>query len=104
MRSELIFGASAQVPNRFLLAKLLATATRKLHRPGTRIQDTTNDVLARFRRSNPITDVQPVQVSPAPAHRGRRHPENESTSKRSSGRSELIPSGVSSEAGQATEM
>lgn len=54
MRSDLVFGAMAHVPNRFLLTKLASKATRKLHRPGARIQDTANDVLARFRRANPM--------------------------------------------------
>jgi hypothetical protein len=45
MRSELIFGAMTHVANRYLLTKLAAKATRKLHRPNTRIQDTTNDAL-----------------------------------------------------------
>jgi len=54
MRSELIFGAIAHVPNRFLLTKLAAKATRKFHRPNTRIQDTTNDVFVHFSRSSPI--------------------------------------------------
>jgi len=54
MRSELIFGAIAHVPNRFLLTKLAAKATRKFHRPNTRIQDTTNDVFVHFIRSSPI--------------------------------------------------
>jgi hypothetical protein len=54
MRSDLVFGAMAYVPNRFLLTKLASKATRKLHKPGARIQDTANDVLARFRRANPM--------------------------------------------------
>ena len=58
MRSELISETMAQVPNRFLLAKLLAKETRSLHRPKSRIHDTTNDVLVRFSRSIPIADVQ----------------------------------------------
>jgi hypothetical protein len=57
MRSELVFGAMAHIPNRFLLTKLASKATRKLHRPNTRIQDTTNDVLVRFSRANPIVIV-----------------------------------------------
>jgi hypothetical protein len=61
MRSELIFDAKTQVPNRYLLAKLLAKATRGFHRPGTRIQDTTNYVLARFSRSNPIADMRELE-------------------------------------------
>lgn len=54
MRSELIFGAMEHVSNRYLLTKLASKATRKFHRPNTRIQDTANDVLAHFSRSNPI--------------------------------------------------
>jgi hypothetical protein len=54
MRSELIFGAMAYISNRFLLSNMTAKATRKFHRPNTRIQDTTNDVFVRFSRANPI--------------------------------------------------
>jgi hypothetical protein len=54
MRSELVFGAIAHVSNRFLLTKLASKATRKFHRPNTRIQDTTNDVFMRFSRPSPI--------------------------------------------------
>ncbi len=50
MRSELVFNAMAYVSN-FLLTKLASMATRKLHRPNTRIQDTTNDAFVRFRES-----------------------------------------------------
>jgi hypothetical protein len=44
----------ANVPNRFLLTNLAAKATRKLHRPNTRIVETTNDVLVWFSRANPL--------------------------------------------------
>jgi hypothetical protein len=57
MRSELVFGAMAQVSNRFLLVKLAAMATRKLHRPNTRIQETMNDVLVRFTHADPKAGV-----------------------------------------------
>lgn len=57
MRSELIFGAMAHVSNRFLLTKLASKATRRFHRPNTRIQDTANDVFLRFSRSSPIPAV-----------------------------------------------
>jgi hypothetical protein len=56
MRSELVFAAMAYVSNRFLLTRLVSKATRKLHRPNTRIQDTTNDVFVRCGRTNPIAD------------------------------------------------
>jgi hypothetical protein len=57
MRSELVFGAMAHIPNRFLLTKLASKATRKFHKPNTRIQDTTNDVFVRFSRANPTATV-----------------------------------------------
>src|ERR1700678_1665211 len=63
MRSDLVFSAMTHVPNRYLLARVLAHATRKLHRPGTRIQDTTNEALARFSSANPIADENAVRVS-----------------------------------------
>jgi hypothetical protein len=53
MRSDLIFGALAHVKNRYQLCQLAAKATRKLHKPNTRLQDTTNDVLVRFHESDP---------------------------------------------------
>jgi hypothetical protein len=45
MRSELAFGAMTYVSNRFLLTGVAAKATRKFHRPNTRIQDTANECL-----------------------------------------------------------
>jgi hypothetical protein len=57
MRSELVFDAMTYVSNRYLLAKLAAQATRRLHKPNTRVQDTTNDVFERFTRTNPIAGV-----------------------------------------------
>jgi hypothetical protein len=53
MRSELVFGATTYVSNRFLLTGLASQAIRKFHKPNTRMEDTTNDVLARFSRANP---------------------------------------------------
>jgi len=57
MRSELVFGAMTYISNRYLLTRLAARATRKFHRPNTRIQDTTNDVFERFTRANLIATV-----------------------------------------------
>ena len=54
MRSELVFGAMTYVSNRYLLVRLAARATREFHRPNSRIQETTNEVLARFREVNPL--------------------------------------------------
>jgi len=50
------------------LCQLASKATRKLHKPNSRLQDTTNEVLYRFRTANPgasalvvETDAQPVE-------------------------------------------
>jgi hypothetical protein len=68
MRSDLIFGALTHVNNRYELCQLASKATRKLHKPNTRLQDTTNEVLDRFRDTVPMSasaasvalaDVQP---------------------------------------------
>jgi hypothetical protein len=45
MRSDLIFRALTHVANRYQLSRLVAKATSKLHKPGARTQDTTNEVL-----------------------------------------------------------
>jgi hypothetical protein len=63
MRSDLVFGASTNVPNRYLLSQLASKAARKFHKPGTRMQDTTNDILVRFRRANP-TASEPALPEP----------------------------------------
>jgi hypothetical protein len=54
MRSDLVFDAKVHVPNRYQLVRVLSAATRALHRPGTRIEDTMNDVLVRCGQANPI--------------------------------------------------
>jgi len=67
MRSDLVFRALSQVSNRYQLCQLASKATRKLHKPNTRLQDTTNEVLCRFQNSNPEAAeseqaaVQPVE-------------------------------------------
>jgi hypothetical protein len=66
MRSDLIFGALTHVNNRYELCQLASKATRKLHKPNTRLQDTTNEVLDRFRDTIPMDEseavVQKVQL------------------------------------------
>lgn len=47
MRSDLIYNSLRPVRNRYLLCQLVSKATRKFHKPNTRIQDTMNDVLVR---------------------------------------------------------
>jgi hypothetical protein len=67
MRSELVFAVMPHVPNRFLLTRLAATATRRFHRPNTRMQETVNEVLIRFNRARLIpearteSNVQPLR-------------------------------------------
>jgi hypothetical protein len=51
------------VSNRYELCQLASKATRKLHKPNTRLQDTTNDVLDRFR------ETVPMHGQPAAAHK-----------------------------------
>ena len=57
MRSDLVFGALSHVKNRYQLCQLASKATRKLHKPSTRLQDTTNEVLGHFRQSNPMAEA-----------------------------------------------
>ena len=52
MRSELVFEAVHTLRNRYTLCQLASKATRKFHKPNTRIQDTTNEVLHRIADSD----------------------------------------------------
>jgi hypothetical protein len=65
MRSDLIFGALTHVSNRYKLCQLASKATRKLHKPNTRLQDTTNEVLGRFKDTIPM-NTEEVDVDPVP--------------------------------------
>jgi len=60
MRSDLVFEAMTRVSDRFLLAKLVSKTTRKLHKPNTRIQDTTNAVFARLSRDYLVADARRI--------------------------------------------
>jgi len=62
MRSDLVFGALSHVSNRYQLCQLASKATRKLHKPNTRLQDTTNEVLVRFRTTSPA-NAAPAKVA-----------------------------------------
>lgn len=57
MRSDLIYEALDTVNNRYLLCQLVSKATRKFHRPSTRIQDTMNEVLVRVGRARQAEEV-----------------------------------------------
>ncbi len=52
MRSEMVFAAERTLPNRYMLCRVLATATRKFHKPATRVEDTTDAVLRRIADPN----------------------------------------------------
>jgi len=71
MRSDLVFGALSQVSNRYQLCQLASKATRKLHKPNTRLQDTTNEVLVRFHQTNPGTAKPVAQPAEQPVERRR---------------------------------
>jgi len=69
MRSDLVFKALSQVSNRYQLCQLASKATRKLHKPNTRLQDTTNDVLCRFETVNPGTETPEESAQPVERRR-----------------------------------
>ncbi|MGA7858900.1 MAG: DNA-directed RNA polymerase subunit omega [Terracidiphilus sp.] len=73
MRSDLVFGALSHVSNRYQLCQLASKATRMLHKPNTRLQDTTNEVLVRFHVTNPGTaaPVEAPAAQPQPVERRR---------------------------------
>src|SRR5260370_28329351 len=48
MRSDRVFDALQTLRNRYMLCQLASKATRKFHRPSTRIQATMNRVLYRI--------------------------------------------------------
>jgi len=64
MRSELVLAAAKQWSNRYLLMQVASAATRKFHRPHSRIQETTNEVLMRLAESTnidlPSKDASPI--------------------------------------------
>jgi hypothetical protein len=71
MRSDLVFGALSHVSNRYQLCQLASKATRKLHKPNTRLQDTTNEVLGRFHSTNPESAAPAEASAVEPAERRR---------------------------------
>lgn len=71
MRSDLVFGALSHVSNRYQLCQLASKATRKLHKPSTRLQDTTNEVLDRFHSTNPGS-AEPFAAQVAQSKQARR--------------------------------
>jgi hypothetical protein len=68
MRSDLVFEAVHTLRNRYTLCQLASKATRKFHKPNTRIQDTTNEVLNLIADS----DRQNVIIEPETASEAQR--------------------------------
>jgi hypothetical protein len=50
-RSDRVFDALHTLRNRYMLCQLASKATRKFHKPNTRIQETMNEVLDRIASS-----------------------------------------------------
>jgi len=72
MRSDLIYGALAHISNRYQLCQLASKATRKLHKPNTRLQDTTNEVLVRFLQKSPMGAASQAIAAPEQVSQQRR--------------------------------
>ena len=68
MRSDMVFEALHTLKNRYMLCQLASKATRKFHKPNTRIQETMNEVLQRIASSN----RQEVVTEPESAAEGQR--------------------------------
>lgn len=75
MRSELIYSAGMQIPNRFLLSTVAIMAVRKLHLNSTRVEETANQVFTAVANGNyvevklpelkPLPHIDPVLISVA---------------------------------------
>jgi hypothetical protein len=64
MRSDLIYEALDTVQNRYLLCQLISKATRKFHKPNTRVQETMNDVLVRVGKAAETNSVIELKHGP----------------------------------------
>lgn len=69
MRSDLIYDALHTVQNRYLLCQIASKATRRFHRPNTRVQETMNEVFSRFGRSETSEHIVAVPEVLAEAQR-----------------------------------
>lgn len=52
MRSDLVFESLHTLRNRYMLCQIASKATRRFHRPATRIQETMNEVLDKIAGSD----------------------------------------------------
>ena len=68
MRSDMVFEALHTLRNRYMLCQLASKATRKFHKPNTRIQETMNEVLDRIAG----TDRQQLVLEPEKAAEAQR--------------------------------
>ena len=68
MRSDLIYDALDTVRNRYLLCQLISKATRKFHKPNTRVQETMNDVLVRVGQAPEPDAVIELKHEPVAQH------------------------------------
>jgi len=68
MRSDMVFEALHTLRNRYMLCQLASKATRKFHKPNTRIQETMNEVLHRIAGA----DRQEVVAEPENVAEGQR--------------------------------
>jgi hypothetical protein len=69
MRSDLIYDALDTVRNRYLLCQLISKATRKFHKPNTRVQETMNDVLVRVGKAEANDVIEPAAIQLAEPQR-----------------------------------
>jgi hypothetical protein len=65
VRSFLVFEAAKKIENRFLLSSTAMKATRKLHMPSTRTEDTVNRVLNEVAKGGRVISALP-EVAPPP--------------------------------------
>ena len=80
MRSDLVFDALHTMRNRYMLCQLASKATRRFHRPNTRIQETMNEVLKKIA----VTPSEDVMRIPKNLPRRRSGLPNQRFSKRAS--------------------
>lgn len=68
MRSNKISEALNNLHSRFALCQLASKGVRRFHNPGTRIQDTTNDVLDRIVATGREDQVQSEEMDESKRH------------------------------------
>ena len=66
MRSELIYSAGTQIPNRFLLSTIAIMAVRKLHLNSTRVEETANQVFTAVANGKYVEVSLPKLKPPVP--------------------------------------